>query len=52
MDTALNIKPKEGLLVLFPSYLAHGQKLYTGEKDRIVVAFNMTVSELPTDAQT
>lgn len=52
MDTALNIKPKEGLLVLFPSYLAHGQKLYTGEKDRIVVAFNMTVNELPTDAQT
>lgn len=52
MDTSLNIKPKEGLLVLFPSYLAHTQKLYTGEKDRIVVAFNMTVHEAPKNAQT
>lgn len=51
-DTALIMKPKEGLLILFPSYLAHGQKLYTGKKDRIVVAFNMTVHEVPTDAQT
>tara|TARA_B100001057_G_C22765476_1_gene917466 strand:+ start:647 stop:1264 length:618 start_codon:yes stop_codon:yes gene_type:complete len=52
MDTSLDINPKEGLLVLFPSYLAHTQKLYTGEKDRIVVAFNMTVHEAPANAQT
>jgi len=51
-DTSLNIMPKEGLLILFPSYLPHGQRLYTGKKDRIVVAFNMTVHEAPTDAQT
>ena len=49
--TALDIQPKEGLLVLFPSYIAHTQKLYTGEKDRIVVAFNMSVHEAPIDAQ-
>ena len=37
------IKPENGLLVLFPSYLSHFQSLYTGDKDRIVVAFNMSV---------
>ena len=37
------VKPENGLLVLFPSYLSHFQSLYTGDKDRIVVAFNMSV---------
>tara|TARA_B100000131_G_C17750792_1_gene465076 strand:- start:5 stop:598 length:594 start_codon:yes stop_codon:yes gene_type:complete len=37
------IKPENGLLVLFPAYLAHFQSLYTGNTDRIVVAFNISV---------
>ena len=37
------IKPEDGLLVLFPSYLQHYQSLYIGAKDRIVIAFNAQV---------
>tara|TARA_B100000287_G_scaffold398115_1_gene415254 strand:+ start:6294 stop:6929 length:636 start_codon:yes stop_codon:yes gene_type:complete len=37
------IKPENGLLILFPSYLQHHQSIYTGKKDRIVVAFNAQV---------
>lgn len=39
------IKAENGLLVLFPSYLQHYQAIYTGKKDRIVVAFNAQVSK-------
>ena len=39
----LRIQPEDGLLVLFPSYLNHHQSIYTGNKDRIVIAFNMSV---------
>lgn len=38
------VLPKDGLLVFFPSYLRHHQSLYTGDKDRIVVAFNISVT--------
>ena len=41
--THMYIKPQQGKLILFPSYLAHYQALYTGSKDRIVVAFNATL---------
>jgi len=37
------VKPENGLLILFPSYLQHHQCLYTGNKDRVVVAFNAQV---------
>lgn len=37
------VQPENGLLVLFPSYLSHYQSIYTGEKDRIVVAFNAQI---------
>tara|TARA_B100000424_G_scaffold241980_1_gene210496 strand:- start:12 stop:731 length:720 start_codon:yes stop_codon:yes gene_type:complete len=39
----IRVKPENGLLVLFPSYLEHYQSLYTGKKDRIVIAFNIVV---------
>lgn len=37
------ISPEDGKLVLFPSYLQHSQSLYTGNEDRIVVAFNCKI---------
>ncbi len=39
----IRITPKDGYLVLFPSYLHHYQSLYTGNKPRIVVSFNCSV---------
>ena len=40
------IKAENGLLVLFPSYLQHYQSIYTGKKNRIVVAFNAQIAIL------
>ena len=42
-QTEETIEIENGLLILFPSYLEHYQSLYTGKKDRIVVAFNAQV---------
>jgi uncharacterized protein (TIGR02466 family) len=36
----IDIIPTDGLLVLFPSYLLHSGLPYSGEQDRVVVAFN------------
>ena len=44
MTMETRIKAENGLLVLFPSYLSHYQSIYTGKKDRIVVAFNAQIS--------
>ena len=43
--TSLRVIPENGKLVLFPSYLDHYQSLYTGDKERIVIGFNMTLVE-------
>ena len=39
------VTPEEGALIIFPSYLYHYQDVYTGSKDRVVVAFNSTIVE-------
>ena len=44
--STVRIKPKDGMLVLFPSYLSHYQAMYKGTEDRIVVAFNASVNKL------
>jgi len=36
----VDIEPVDGRLVIFPSYLLHSALPYTGEADRIVLAFN------------
>ena len=41
----LRIKPQDGLLVIFPSYLSHYQAMYKGTEDRIVVAFNASIDK-------
>ena len=40
------IKPKSGMMVLFPSWLRHSVRPYLGNKDRISVAFNLMVNEV------
>lgn len=37
------LRPQDGMMVLFPSYLLHSGLPYRGEKDRIVIAFNCQV---------
>ena len=44
--STVRVKPKDGMLVLFPSYLTHYQALYTGTQDRIVIAFNSSVNDI------
>tara|TARA_Y100001970_G_scaffold292665_1_gene434996 strand:+ start:90 stop:695 length:606 start_codon:yes stop_codon:yes gene_type:complete len=44
-DTEHIVTPEDGKLILFPSYLKHFQSLYTGEKERIVIAFNSSIIE-------
>jgi uncharacterized protein (TIGR02466 family) len=39
----VTICPREGSLVLFPSYVRHSAAPYQGDKDRIVIAFNAKV---------
>jgi uncharacterized protein (TIGR02466 family) len=44
-ESSIRVLPKDGLLVLFPSFLIHYQALYKGVEDRIVVAFNASVNQ-------
>ena len=44
--STVRVKPRDGMLVLFPSYLSHYQALYTGTQDRVVIAFNSSVTDI------
>ncbi len=35
------IRPRAGLLVLFPSWLQHQVRSYRGKRERISIAFNL-----------
>jgi uncharacterized protein (TIGR02466 family) len=39
----VDIPPRDGVLVIFPSYLYHAAIPYNGERDRIVIAFNASI---------
>ena len=40
-SNVFSIEPKEGLLVLFPSYLHHSVDMNTSNEERIVISFNI-----------
>ena len=42
-STTFSVTPKDGLLVLFPSYLHHSVDLNRSEEDRIIISFNATL---------
>ena len=44
--STVRIKPRDGMLVLFPSYLSHYQAMYKGTEDRIVIAFNSSITDI------
>jgi len=46
-EGSIDLPPREGQLVIFPSYLRHAALPYTGERDRVVVAFNTTTRRIP-----
>lgn len=46
-EGSIDLPPKEGQLVIFPSYMRHAALPYSGQDDRIVVAFN-TVTQCVT----
>lgn len=43
------IRPTNGRLVMFPSWLHHSVRPYRGTRERISVAFNLTVHAVPTE---
>ena len=42
-STTFDSKPEEGVLCVFPSHLKHTAMPYVGEKDRIIVSFNVQI---------
>ena len=42
-STGFDSKPEEGVLCIFPSHLKHMAMPYEGEKDRIIISFNVQV---------
>jgi uncharacterized protein (TIGR02466 family) len=42
-STTFNVTPKEGLLVLFPSYLHHSVNINKSDEERIVISFNFNL---------
>lgn len=44
--TSREIKPENGLMVLFPSWLAHGVRPHQGDGERVSVAFNIALLDL------
>jgi hypothetical protein len=43
-NNSIDIQPDEGMLVLFPSYLPHKAMAYQGDKDRIIISFNIQIN--------
>ncbi|MEM6973385.1 MAG: TIGR02466 family protein [Pseudomonadota bacterium] len=39
---AETVRPVPGMLILFPSWLSHAVRLYTGDEERISIAINLT----------
>ena len=46
-NSRFNTTPKNGNLVIFPSYLYHSAAPYEGAQDRIVVSFNSSIHHEP-----
>jgi Putative 2OG-Fe(II) oxygenase len=34
------VRPENGMIILFPSYLQHSVRMYNGERPRVCVPFN------------
>jgi len=43
MGSSETIPPKAGRILMFPSWLSHAVRPYTGTRQRISIAFNLSV---------
>ena len=43
-NSSIDIQPEEGMLVIFPSYLPHKAMAYEGDKNRIILSFNIQIN--------
>ena len=43
-NSSIDIQPEEGMLVIFPSYLPHKAMAYEGDKNRIILSFNVQIN--------
>lgn len=43
LPSARIVRPESGMVIMFPSYLQHSVRVYTGERPRICVPFNARV---------
>jgi hypothetical protein len=43
LSSSIDAPIENGLLLLFPSYLLHSGLPYSGQEDRVVIAFNAKV---------
>lgn len=41
---SIDIQPEPGMLVIFPSFLAHKAMAYEGDNDRIIISFNAQIN--------
>ena len=48
LPSARLVRPEAGMMILFPSYLQHSVRMYTGERPRICVPFNAHIRVLGT----
>jgi uncharacterized protein (TIGR02466 family) len=46
LPSARIVRPESGMVILFPSYLQHSVRMYSGERPRICVAFNAHVRRM------
>jgi uncharacterized protein (TIGR02466 family) len=46
LPSARLVRPEAGMMILFPSYLQHSVRMYTGERPRICVPFNAHIRVL------
>jgi uncharacterized protein (TIGR02466 family) len=46
LPSARLIAPKPGMIILFPSYMLHGVRIYKGERPRVCIAFNAHLRDL------
>lgn len=49
LPSTLCVRPKPGLVVLFPSSLVHNVRIYDGERPRVCVPFNALMHVVPAE---
>lgn len=46
-STSIDFLAEPGMMIIFPSWVQHSALVYRGQRDRIVIALNCKVREIP-----